>query len=73
LSAPITRLGMPNEERLIAGQKVFIWSTSELYKGTLEKCQIRAIMKGEVIGSFDFEGDEFKCRQYAVMLHQTSQ
>jgi hypothetical protein len=68
LSAAITKLGVPTEERTIAGQKVYIWFTRTVDEGTEYKCQIRAIMAGNVIGSFDFEGNEGKCRRYAAML-----
>lgn len=68
LSAAISKLGVPSDERTIAGQKVYIWLTRSVSEGTEQKCQIRAIMSGDVIGSFDLEGNEFKCAQYAAML-----
>ena len=58
LSAAITKLGVPTEERTIAGNKVYIWTTSTVFEGTQAQCTIRAIMKGDVIGSFDWEGNE---------------
>jgi hypothetical protein len=68
LSAAIAKLGVPTEERTIAGQKVYIWFTRTLDEGTELKCQIRVIMNGDVIGSWDFEGNEAKCSRYAAML-----
>jgi hypothetical protein len=68
LSAAVSKLGVPTEERTIANMKLYIWSTDTVVKGTSSKCTIRAIMKGEVIGSFDFEGDEDQCSRYARML-----
>jgi hypothetical protein len=68
LSAAIERLGVPTEERTIADMKVYIWSTSNVVEGTQSKCQIRAIMKGGVIGAFDFEGNQGQCSGYARLL-----
>jgi hypothetical protein len=68
LSAAVAKLGVPTEERTIAGQKVYIWFTRTVDEGTEYKCQIRAIMADDVIGSFDFEGNEANCRRYAAML-----
>jgi hypothetical protein len=67
LSEAIAKLGVPTEERTIADMKVYIWSTSTVFEGTQLSCQIRAIMKGNVIGTFDFEGNE-GCRRYARQL-----
>jgi len=68
LSAAVARLGVPTDERTIAGQKVYIWSTRDFYEGTETKCQIRAIMNGNVIGSWDYEGNEGQCQRYAARL-----
>jgi hypothetical protein len=70
LSAAIAKLGVPSEERSIAGQKVYIWSNRTLDEGTELRCQVRVIMNGEVIGSFDFEGHQYRCQRYANMLQQ---
>jgi hypothetical protein len=67
LSEAIAKLGVPTEERTIADMKVYIWSTSTVFEGTQLSCQIRAIMKGNVIGTFDFEGNE-GCGRYARQL-----
>ncbi|HEY7243029.1 MAG TPA: hypothetical protein VH678_04000 [Xanthobacteraceae bacterium] len=68
LSAAVSKLGMPTEEKVIAGQKVYIWFTRTLDEGSEYNCQIRVIMKGDVIGSWDFEGNEGKCVRYADQL-----
>jgi hypothetical protein len=70
LSAAIGKLGMPSEEKNIAGQKVYIWFTRNVDEATEYKCQIRGIMSGDVIGSWDFEGNEAKCYRYAAMLRR---
>jgi hypothetical protein len=68
LSAAIERLGVPTEERTIAGTKVYVWTTSSaVFRGNQSKCTIRAIMKGDVVGFFDWE-DDAGCSQYAQML-----
>jgi hypothetical protein len=68
LSAAIERLGFPTEERTIAGMKVYVWTTSTILEGTQSQCTIRAIMKGDVIGSWDWEGNEGRCSGYAQSL-----
>jgi hypothetical protein len=73
LNAAIATLGVPTEERTIADMKVYVWSTSTVVEGTQRKCTIRAIMKGDVIGSFDFEGNEGRCARYAQLLQRQLQ
>jgi hypothetical protein len=72
VSVVIDRLGVPTEERTIAGMKVYIWTTGTIWKGTEYKCTIRAIMSGDVIRSFDWEGDEVRCSEYAQSLQSTA-
>jgi len=66
LDAAIAKLGIPSSEAVIADKKVYIWSTRNVIEGTEYKCQIRAIMSGDVIGSFDWEGSN--CGRYASKL-----
>jgi hypothetical protein len=68
LSAAVAKLGAPTEERTVADLKVFIWSTNTVIEGTQSNCTIRVIMKGDVIGSFDWEGNEGRCFRYAQQL-----
>lgn len=70
LDAAVAKLGMPTEERTIAGHKVYIWLTRSVTEGTERKCQVRAVMTGDTISAFDFEGTEFACLQYANMLNR---
>ena len=72
LSAAVSKIGPPVDERTIAGKKVYIWGFPELSsKGTKEKqCQIRATMNGDVIGSLDYEGDDSLCQRYAARLRR---
>jgi hypothetical protein len=66
IDVAVAKLGMPTEERTIADTKVYVWTTDG--EGTQSKCTIRAITRGDVIGSFDWEGDESQCSHYALML-----
>jgi hypothetical protein len=69
LSAVIAKIGVPADERWVAGKKVYVWGSlaEKLTKGA-KQCQIRATMNGDIIGSFDYEGDETLCQQYAARL-----
>jgi hypothetical protein len=69
LSAAIARIGEPIDERTNAGRKVYIWgSLGTVNKGEKGKCQITATMDGDVIASFDYQGDETLCQRYAARL-----
>ena len=70
LSAAIAKIGLPIEERTVAGKKVYIWGSIEMpTKAPKEKkCQIRATMNGDLIESFDYQGDESLCQRYAERL-----
>jgi hypothetical protein len=70
LSAVIAKIGPPIDERTIAGQKVYIWGSLELTptKSQEKKCQIRATMNGDLVGSLDYQGDETLCQRYAARL-----
>jgi hypothetical protein len=73
LSAAIAKIGVPNDERTVAGKKVYIWGSpgekGSKEKGSKEKgCQIRATMNGDAIESFDYEGDEQLCQRFAARL-----
>jgi hypothetical protein len=61
---------LPIEERTVAGKKVYIWGSLEMpTKAPKEKkCQIRATMNGDLIESFDYQGDESLCQRYAERL-----
>jgi hypothetical protein len=68
LSAAIAKLGMPNDERMIADRKVYTWYSSTFDEGTQFQCKIRVVMTGDVIGSYDFEGNNGMCNRYAAKL-----
>jgi hypothetical protein len=68
VTAAIATLGLPTVERTVAGHTVYIWSSSTIVDGTERKCQIRAIMSGNVIGSFNYEGTNLMCMRYIEIL-----
>jgi hypothetical protein len=70
LSAAIAKIGDPIDERWVAGKKVYIWgSLVDPAKPAKDKqCQIQAAMSGDVIESFDYQGDETLCQRYAARL-----
>jgi hypothetical protein len=68
VTAAIARLGLPTDDRTAAGHTVYIWSSSTIVEGAEHKCQIRAIMNGDVIGSFNYEGNSLACMRYTEML-----
>jgi hypothetical protein len=69
LSAAIGKIGEPIDERWVAGKKVYIWGAlGEIPTKGAKRCQIRAMMNGDVIESFDYQGDETICQQYAARL-----
>jgi hypothetical protein len=68
LSAAIAKLRMPNDEHVIADRKVYTWYSSTFDEGTQFQCKIRVVMAGDVIGSYDFEGNNGMCGRYAAKL-----
>ena len=68
LDAAIAKLGVPTSESTVANRKVYVWSTRNLVEGTEYRCQIRVVMNGDVIGTFDWEGNNGGCQRYASML-----
>jgi hypothetical protein len=69
VGAVADKLGYPSDQRVIGGRTVYIWRTSNLYKGTELKCEIRAIVDAQdkIVG-MDFDGNEFDCSNYAQRL-----
>jgi hypothetical protein len=68
LSAVTAKLGAPTEEDEVGNAKLYIWSGAAGAESTQGKCTIRATMNGDVIRSFDWEGTESQCANYALML-----
>jgi len=62
LSAAVAKLGWPEEQGTIAGQKTYTW-----IRGTaLQECRIRVTMAGEVIDTYEGFGDIGICSQYGA-------
>lgn len=68
ITAVIERLGVPTQEQMIAGQKVYTWFSGTFDEGTQLKCVIRVMMNGDVVGRWDFEGNNGYCMRYARRL-----
>jgi FtsP/CotA-like multicopper oxidase with cupredoxin domain len=63
LSAVTTKLGQPNEVQTIAGQKAYIWNMGNAVYG----CQIRVVMAGDVVDTYEGSGDVNICSQYGAL------
>jgi hypothetical protein len=69
VSAVIAKMGLPTEDRMIAGKKVYIWSTSNFVEGTNYKCQIRAVLDDkDIVTSWDYDGNEGGCGRFVTKL-----
>jgi hypothetical protein len=63
LSAAIARLGSPEEQQTIAGQKTYTW----IRGNATYECRIRATMAGDVIDTYEGFGDVNTCSRYGAM------
>jgi hypothetical protein len=63
LSAVTAKLGTPNEVQTIAGQKAYIWNVGN----ALYACQIRVVMAGDVVDTYEGSGDVNICGQYGAL------
>jgi hypothetical protein len=63
LSAVIAKLGSPEEQQTIAGQKTYTW----IRGNALQECRIRVTMAGDVIDSYEGFGDVPICSQYGAL------
>jgi hypothetical protein len=60
LSAVTARLGFPNDQQTVDGQKVYYW-----HIGTAQQeCRIKVGMAGEVVDSYETFGDASICGPY---------
>jgi hypothetical protein len=68
-SVLIGRLGFPTRQDNVAGRKVYVWTAGQMVEGTSYACTIRAIVDDQdVINTWDYQGNEGGCRNYAAML-----
>ena len=63
LSAAFAKLGSPEEQQTIAGQKTYTWIRGNATK----ECRIRATMAGDVIDTYEGFGDVGVCNQYGAL------
>jgi hypothetical protein len=69
VSLLIAKLGYPTEQQVIAGNKVYIWTTSNFVEGTNYACRIRAILNSQdIIMSWDGNGNNGGCLEFASKL-----
>ena len=69
LSAIVAKIGAPIDERTIEGKKVYIWGSPNMTQPSGDaRCQIRATMNGDLVGSLEYQGDEQLCQHYAARL-----
>jgi hypothetical protein len=63
LSAVVTKLGSPEEQGTMEGQRTYTW-----IRGTsLYQCRIRVVMAGDVIDTYEGSGDVGICSQYGAL------
>ena len=63
LSTVTVKLGQPNEVQTIAGQKAYIWRMGNPLYG----CEIRVVMAGDVVATYEGSGDVNVCSQYGAL------
>ena len=63
LGTVTTKLGQPNEVQTIGGQKAYIWNMGNALYG----CQIRVVMAGDVVDTYEGTGDVNICSQYGAL------
>ena len=63
LGAVTAKLGQPNETQTIGGQKAYIWNMGN----ALYSCQIRVVMAGDVVDTYEGTGDVNICSQYGAL------
>jgi hypothetical protein len=63
ISAVVTRLGYPEEQETIAGQKTYTWVRGN----PQQECRIRVVMAGDVVDTYEGSGDVGVCSQYGAL------
>jgi hypothetical protein len=63
LSAVIVKLGSPEEQGMLEGQKTYTW----IRGNAVYQCRIRVIMAGDVIETYEGSGDVGVCSQYGAL------
>ncbi len=60
LSAVTSRLGYPDYQQTVSGQKVYTWRLGQ----AVQECHITVVMAGDVVESYDASGDGVACTPY---------
>lgn len=60
LSAVTQRLGFPNDQSTIDGQKVYYWRVGV----AMQECRIKVVMAGDVVDTYETSGDAPICGPY---------
>ena len=68
IGVAIAKLGVPNDQHTIAGHTVYMWFRRTVDEGTDIKCQLRVIVTGNIITSYDLDDNQLKCAYYARLL-----
>lgn len=68
LEAAIAKYGVPTDEKSVASRMVYSWRSSKITEGTEQKCEMRAVVSGGVIASFDTSGNGLYCMGYVAHI-----
>jgi hypothetical protein len=63
LSTVVARLGSPEEQGSMAGQKTYTW----IRGNAMQECRIRVVMAGDVVDSYEGSGNVNICSQYGAL------
>ena len=63
LSAVVAKLGSPEEQGMLEGQKTYTWIRGD----AMQECRIRVVMAGDVVGTYEGSGDVGTCSQYGAL------
>ena len=63
INAVIAKLGSPDYQETIAGQKTYTWVRGN----ALQECRIRVVMAGDVVDTYEGSGDVGICSQYGAL------
>jgi hypothetical protein len=70
LSVAVARLGPPSVSRVESGKKINVWMRQETVDagGDDQQCEILGFMKGDIVETIKYQGDETQCYRYAKTL-----
>jgi hypothetical protein len=63
LSAVVAKLGSPEEQGMIEGQKTYTW----IRGNAMQECRIRVVMAGDLVDTYEGFGDVGTCSQYGAL------